>query len=43
MNRRDFLRIGGASLCGVSMLDILRAAATERQAAAVANAGPPSR
>ena len=23
--RRDFLRIGGASLCGVSMLDVLRA------------------
>ncbi len=24
-NRRDFLRIGGMSLCGVSMLDVLRA------------------
>jgi hypothetical protein len=24
LNRRDFLRIGGASLCGVSMLDLLR-------------------
>src|SRR5437867_9446407 len=24
-NRRDFLQIGGASLCGVSMLDVLRA------------------
>ena len=24
-SRRDFLRIGGASLCGVSMLDLLRA------------------
>jgi Protein of unknown function (DUF1501) len=25
MNRRSFLRIGGTSLCGVSMLDLLRA------------------
>ncbi|HEX3315777.1 MAG TPA: DUF1501 domain-containing protein [Gemmataceae bacterium] len=25
MNRRNFLRIGGSSLCGVSMLDLLRA------------------
>src|SRR5947209_6309213 len=24
LNRRDFLRIGGASLCGVNLLDILR-------------------
>src|ERR1700722_16170666 len=28
VNRRDFLRIGGATLCGVNMLDILRAAAS---------------
>ena len=27
-NRRDFLRIGGASLCGVSMLDVLAAQAS---------------
>src|SRR5690349_5601519 len=26
-NRRDFLRIGGASLCGVNMLDLLRSQA----------------
>ena len=26
-NRREFLRIGGATLCGVSMLDLLRAKA----------------
>jgi hypothetical protein len=26
-NRRDFLRIGGASLCGVNLLDLLRARA----------------
>jgi hypothetical protein len=26
-SRRDFLRIGGASLCGVTMLDVLRASA----------------
>jgi len=34
VNRREFLRIGGASLCGVSMLDILkaRASATTRRA-----------
>ncbi len=25
--RRNFLRIGGASLCGVSFLDVLRARA----------------
>ena len=38
-HRRDFLRIGGASLCGVSMLDVLRA-----QAAAAAGRRPrPSR
>jgi hypothetical protein len=31
-NRRDFLRIGGASLCGVNLLDLLRsrAAASDR-------------
>ncbi len=28
MNRRDFLRIGGLGLCGVSMLDIVRAQAS---------------
>jgi hypothetical protein len=35
LNRRDFLRIGGASLCGVTMLDLLRsqAAASGRPAA----------
>src|SRR6516165_3946293 len=27
LNRREFLRIGGASLCGVSLLDILHAQA----------------
>jgi hypothetical protein len=27
LNRRDFLRIGGASLCGVTLLDLLRARA----------------
>src|SRR5438094_759391 len=27
LNRREFLRIGGASLCGVSLLDVLRARA----------------
>jgi hypothetical protein len=26
-NRRDFLRIGGLSLCGVTVLDVLRARA----------------
>src|SRR5919201_76657 len=26
-NRRDFLRIGGASLCGLSLLDLLHARA----------------
>jgi hypothetical protein len=31
-NRRDFLRIGGASLCGVTMLDLLRSGAAARQA-----------
>lgn len=33
--RRDFLRIGGASLCGVSLLDLLRA-----RSAAVGGAAP---
>lgn len=33
--RRDFLRIGGASLCGVSLLDLLRA-----RSAAAGSAGP---
>src|SRR5437763_5165211 len=33
-NRRDFLRIGGMSLCGVTMLDVLRAqSATSRKGA----------
>src|SRR5437016_9839922 len=27
LNRRDFLRIGGASLCGVNLLDLVRARA----------------
>src|SRR5258708_24877223 len=32
-NRRDFLRIGGMSLCGVTMLDVLRAqSATSKKA-----------
>ncbi len=34
LNRRDFLRIGGTSLCGMSLLDVLRArAGTDRPAA----------
>ncbi|HYT90810.1 MAG TPA: DUF1501 domain-containing protein [Gemmataceae bacterium] len=28
LNRRDFLRIGGASLCGVNLLDLVRARAS---------------
>lgn len=36
LSRRDFLRIGGASLCGVSLLDVLRAQA--RPAARAAKA-----
>ncbi len=35
LNRRDFLRIGGASLCGVGLLDLVRA-----RAAAVGRPGP---
>src|SRR5436190_14669146 len=34
--RRDFLRIGGASLCGVSMTDVLRAATAAKPQAAKA-------
>jgi len=35
-NRRDFLRIGGMSLCGVTMLDVLRAqSATSRKGSKV--------
>jgi hypothetical protein len=30
VNRREFLRIGGASLCGVSLLDVLQAQARAR-------------
>src|SRR5579859_5178568 len=30
-NRREFLRIGGASLCGVSLLDVLRSQASAAQ------------
>src|SRR5437867_123438 len=35
VNRRDFLRIGGASLCGVNLLDMLqsRSAASDRPGA----------
>jgi hypothetical protein len=35
LNSRDFLRIGGMSLCGVNMLDLLRA-----RAGAAARRGP---
>ena len=28
LNRRDFLRIGGLSLCGLNVLDVLRAQAS---------------
>src|SRR5215207_5395754 len=37
MDRRSFLRIGGATLCGVSMLDILKAKATPSQTTARPN------
>lgn len=33
LNRRDFLRIGGMSLCGVSLLDVLRAQAVGKPGA----------
>jgi hypothetical protein len=35
MNRRDFLRIGGLGLCGVTMLDVIRA---QRASASASNA-----
>ncbi len=38
LNRRDFLRIGGSSLCGVSLLDLLR-----RRAAASGQPAPRAR
>jgi hypothetical protein len=34
MNRRDFFRVGGLGLCGVGMLDVLRAQATASTAPA---------
>jgi len=37
-NRRDFLRIGGLGLCGVTMLDVLRAQAAPAQPARKAKA-----
>lgn len=32
LNRRDFLRVGGLGLCGVGMVDVLRAAKTSARA-----------
>ena len=32
-HRRDFLRVGGLGLCGVTMLDVLRAQAAPMKAA----------
>jgi hypothetical protein len=39
-HRRNFLRIGGASLCGVSLLDVLRAADRGSAAQAAGTAAP---
>ena len=36
LSRRDFLRVGGLGLCGVGMLDVLRAQAAPRRSAAKA-------
>ena len=38
LHRRDFLRIGGLGLCGVTMLDVLRAQGTPAQSAPQAKA-----